>query len=139
MTETRKPPGTTWQGFAEQRIREAEADGVFNNLPGLGQPIPGIDDPLDENWWVKRKLRDEGVSVVSPILEARLEKERVLNSLSEATSEREVRRRLEQLNARIRAALASPIPGPPEGVPPVEIEAVLAQWRDSRKTCSRHG
>jgi hypothetical protein len=42
---------------AEHRIREAIAAGELDNLPGLGQPIPGIDDPYDPMWWVKGWLQ----------------------------------------------------------------------------------
>ncbi len=46
---------------AENRIREAMAEGQFDGLPGEGKPIPGIDDPYDENWWIKQWLRREKV------------------------------------------------------------------------------
>ncbi len=38
---------------AEKRIREAMDEGQFEDLPGLGKPIAGIDDPYDPLWWVK--------------------------------------------------------------------------------------
>ena len=77
----RKPPQLTWQSFAERRIQEAQQNGDFAHLPGLGKPIPGIDQPLDENWWVKKKLRDENLSVLPPTLEARRAIERVRQEL----------------------------------------------------------
>jgi DnaJ-like protein len=39
--------------IAENRIREAIEAGELENLPGLGKPIPGIDEPYDPLWWVK--------------------------------------------------------------------------------------
>ncbi len=39
--------------IAENRIREAIAAGELENLPGLGKPIAGIDEPYDPLWWVK--------------------------------------------------------------------------------------
>jgi hypothetical protein len=122
----------TWEGFAEHRIREAEAAGLFSDLPGAGQPIPGIDDPLDENWWVKRKLREEGLSVVPPVLEARLAKERVLASLAYLESEHEVRRRLDELNRQIIEAGKSIVSGPADGVAPVDIDLQVKEWRRTR-------
>ena len=56
-------PRKDWEGLADERIREAMANGVFDNLPGLGQPIPGIDDVLDENWWLRSKLKSEGLTI----------------------------------------------------------------------------
>jgi len=47
------------QTVAENRIRQAMEEGAFDNLPGLGQPIPDIDEPYDELWWVKRLIRRE--------------------------------------------------------------------------------
>jgi hypothetical protein len=38
---------------AEKRIIESIAQGLFDNLPGAGKPIPGIDKPYDENWWIR--------------------------------------------------------------------------------------
>jgi len=49
---------------AENRIREAMAEGQFDNLPGEGKPIPNIDDPYDENWWIKQWLRRERIREV---------------------------------------------------------------------------
>ncbi|MHC4876821.1 MAG: DnaJ family domain-containing protein [Planctomycetota bacterium] len=61
MTE-RKPAGESWGAFTERQIRQAQEAGEFSGLPGFGQPIPGIDEPLDENWWLKQKLRREKLS-----------------------------------------------------------------------------
>jgi len=38
---------------AEKRIREAIEAGELDDLPGLGKPIAGIDEPYDPLWWVK--------------------------------------------------------------------------------------
>jgi Domain of unknown function (DUF1992) len=38
---------------AERQIREAIAAGELDDLRGLGEPIPGIDEPYDPLWWVK--------------------------------------------------------------------------------------
>lgn len=130
----RKPAGMEWHSFADHRIREAEAAGLFDNLPGLGRPIPGIDEPLDENWWVKRKLRDEGISVVPPVLEARREVERVREKIRGMSDEAEVRRLLESLNTLIHKAQFSPVPGPADGVNAVDIEQELQRWRELRRS-----
>lgn len=128
-----KPSGMKWESFAEQRIREAEAAGQFKNLPGLGQPIPGIDDPLDENWWIKRKLRDEGVSVVPPVLEARREIERTRAVITQMGNETAVRHRLEALNELIHKAIHSSAAGPPDGVMLLDIENEMNAWRTARE------
>jgi hypothetical protein len=132
MNSNRKPLGMPWESFVERRIREAAEAGAFSALPGFGRPIPGIDEPLDENWWIRRKLRDEGVGVVPPVLSARLAVEKTLAEIAGMASETEVRRKLAELSQLVRTAHYSPIAGPPEGVPEVEVEAVVARWRESR-------
>ncbi|MBX3436073.1 MAG: DUF1992 domain-containing protein [Planctomycetaceae bacterium] len=126
----RKPQFLSWESFADRRIREAQAAGAFDKLPGFGQPIPGIDDPLNENWWIKRKLREEGVSVIPPVLEARREIERTRAAIAGMKSETEVRRRLEALSEFVRRAMYSPVAGPADGVTPIDVEDELRTWRD---------
>jgi len=43
--------------IAENRIREAIEAGELENLPGLGKPIPGIDEPYDPLWWVRSWMK----------------------------------------------------------------------------------
>ena len=45
--------------IAEHRIRQAMEEGQFDNLPGLGKPIPDIDEPYDPLWWVRKWVRRE--------------------------------------------------------------------------------
>lgn len=134
MSINRKPPGMKWESFTERQIRQAEEDGAFANLSGLGKPIPGIEEPLKENWWLKRKLRDEGVNAVPPVLEARLAVERFREGLSRIPTDAAVRRAESALNETIRAAHFSPIAGPPDGVAELDVDAVLEQWRRLRET-----
>ena len=61
MNEPKKPRPKDWQSYAEALIRAAQEEGEFDNLPGFGQPIPNIDEPHDENWWVREKLKREGL------------------------------------------------------------------------------
>ncbi len=131
-----KPAGLTWESFAEKRIRESIERGEFSRLPGLGAPLPGLNDLADENWWVKRKLREEGLSVVPPILEARRAVEQTRQAIRGMTSEPLVRRRLEALNEQIRQAHYSIVAGPADGVQPLNIEAEIAAWRDQQRPTS---
>jgi hypothetical protein len=45
--------------IADNRIRQAMEEGQFDDLPGLGQPIPDIDEPYDPMWWVKKWIKRE--------------------------------------------------------------------------------
>jgi hypothetical protein len=48
------------QIIADDMIRAAIARGEFDQLPGLGQPLD-FEDADDPNWWLRRKLREEGL------------------------------------------------------------------------------
>jgi hypothetical protein len=39
--------------LADRIIREAMEAGEFDDLPGLGKPIPGAGTVDDEMWWVR--------------------------------------------------------------------------------------
>src|SRR5580658_11197051 len=97
----RKPPSESWESFTDRKIREAQAEGHFDALPGFGKPIPDLDGPDDENWWIKNKLRQEGLVILPPILEARRDIERTLEAVQSMHSEHQVRRALQSLNERI--------------------------------------
>jgi Domain of unknown function (DUF1992) len=51
----RKPPGASWESWIDRQVREAEERGEFDDLPGAGRPIPGLDKPFDELWEANRK------------------------------------------------------------------------------------
>jgi len=59
---------SAWAIIAEEQIRAAQDAGQFDNLQGFGKPIPGIDDPHDEFWWIKAKLKREQLSVSASLL-----------------------------------------------------------------------
>lgn len=132
----KKRPGESWESLADRRVREAMEAGEFANLPGFGKPIPGIDQPLDENWWIRDKLKREEISALPPILEARKLVEKTLDELPAIDSENEVRRRLAKVNEEIRQAHFSHVAGPADGVRPLDVEKVIAEWRRRRRELS---
>jgi Domain of unknown function (DUF1992) len=125
-------PLEKFESLAERKIREAQAQGQFDALPGFGKPIPSLDGPEDENWWIKNKLREEGLVILPPILEARRDVEKTLEAIRSMKSEHQVRQAVSALNERIRAAHFSPRGGPADGVRPVDIEAVVENWRATK-------
>ncbi|MCZ7645852.1 MAG: DUF1992 domain-containing protein [Planctomycetota bacterium] len=64
--------------IAERRIQEALKSGAFENLPGAGKPIPDLDQPYDELWWLKKLLKREELTGL-PREAARLKAQRRLN------------------------------------------------------------
>lgn len=128
MTE-RKPPGVSFESWVDRQIREAQERGSFDNLPGAGKPLPRADEPYDEDWWLKEKLRREGVSVLPPTLRLRKEAEDALAKARRAPSERAVRHIVQEINERIRQALRRPLEGPPLNLTPFDVEQVVHEWR----------
>lgn len=128
MTE-RKPPGVSFESWVDRQIREAEERGAFDELPGAGKPLPGLDQPYDELWWVREKLARENVSALPPSLVLAKEAEEALAAAESAPSEAEARRIAEEINVRIRAALSDPPEGPRLTLRPFDVEGVAAEWR----------
>ncbi|MFF8876538.1 DnaJ family domain-containing protein [Streptomyces flaveolus] len=132
MTE-RKPPGVDFESWVDKQIRDADARGEFDRLPGAGKPLPSdVESTYDELWWVKRKMAREGLSVLPPTLALRKEAEDALAAALDAPTEGAARRIVEQINVKIRDVMFKPPPGPPLGKKPYDVEEVVRQWRERR-------
>lgn len=131
MTE-RKPPGVPWESWVDGQIRRARERGEFDNLPGAGKPLPGLTGPEDEMWWVKSLLKREGVSFLPDTLKLRKDVEEARERIASASTEAEVRDIVEAINVRIRTTNRTATSGPPSNLMPLDIDSVLAKWRDRR-------
>jgi hypothetical protein len=131
MTE-RKPPGVDFETWVDRQIREAKERGEFDDLPLRGKPLPGLDGPPDELWWVKQWLQRENVSVTPPALALRKAVQDLDERLAPERDEAAVRRIVEELNDRIREANRKPLDGPPSTSMPVDVEQVVDRWRERR-------
>lgn len=129
----RKPPGVGFETWVERQIREATERGEFDDLPGAGRPIPDLDEPHDELWWVKGKLRREQLSWLPPTMALRKEAEDALEAATRAGSEDEVRRIVAGINRRIVEGNRKAASGPPLNLAPFDVERVLARWRDHQE------
>jgi hypothetical protein len=129
----RKPPGIGFGTWVEHKIREAAERGAFDNLPGAGKPIPDLDTPHDELWWIRRKLRDEEVAYLPPTIALRKEAEAALAAAALAGSEAEVRAIVAAINARIADGNRKAASGPPLNLAPFDTERVVARWRVARE------
>jgi hypothetical protein len=131
MTE-RKPPETSFTSWVDQQIAEAEERGAFDNLPGVGKPIPrggGTDA------WLRDYLRREGVSadeLLPTPLRLRKEIERLAGTLEELGSEQEVREVVKGLNRRIVEWRRIPT-GPPMFLRLIDEDEMAARWRDAHR------
>jgi hypothetical protein len=135
MTE-KKPPKVSWESWIERKIRESMEAGEFDNLPGSGAPIPDLARPYDELWWLRKKLRDEQLSIDPPTLVLRREYHETLAKIADARSERDVRRLVSAINERIIYVNSHTTFGPPSDLVPLNVERVVAEWRDARGSTS---
>lgn len=134
MTQ-RKPPGMGFETWIDKQIREAEARGEFDNLPGAGKPIPDIDQPYDEMRWVANWVRREGLptDVLLPTpLQLRKEIHDLPGAVRSLRTEQAVRAKIDELNKRIRDWTLVPRGGPQIAVFPVEADEVVEQWQAER-------
>ncbi|MCW2810397.1 MAG: hypothetical protein JWP61_855 [Friedmanniella sp.] len=114
----------------ERKIREAQERGEFDNLPGQGQPIPGLNGRDDADWWVRGFLEREGIKPPLPTsLALRREAYTIDATLADVAREEDVREILEDLNRRIRDSHRRQVDGPPLVVKPIAVEDAVARWR----------
>jgi hypothetical protein len=129
----RKPPGVPFETWVERRIREATERGEFDNLPGAGKPIPDLDKPHDEEWWIRQKLRREDFAYLPPTIALRRAAEDALAAAAEAGSEAQVRQIITDINAKIREGNRKAASGPPLNLSPFDVERVVRDWRRRRE------
>lgn len=128
MTE-RKPPGVRWETWIERQIREGIERGDLDDLPGTGKPIPDLDRPHDELWWVRDKLRREEAQYLPPTLAVRKELDDTMDRIGAATTEAEVRELVAGINDKIRRVNATAVSGPPSTLMSLDVERVVERWR----------
>jgi hypothetical protein len=131
VSDPARKPGELHDRYVDRIIREAQAEGEFDDLGGKGKPLP-LTGVLEEAWWIKEKLRREKLSDLPEALAIRLEAERVVAEVARLSDERLVRERLEELNARIRKLNRTHVSGPPTTLAPLDVEAAVARWRAGR-------
>jgi hypothetical protein len=108
--------------------------GEFDNLPGSGEPLPDLAQPYDELWWLRKKLREEKLSIDPPALTLRKEVDDTRARIATARSETEVRRLVAAINERIVHVNSRLTFGPPSDMVPLDAERVVAGWRAGRTT-----
>lgn len=131
MTE-RKPPNMRFETWVDAQIREAQERGEFENLPGKGKPLSGIDQPYDEMWWIKQLLIREDLRYTPPGLALRKKVEGIREALPHLGDEAAVRAMLEAINVEIREANRKPMEGPPTTIGPFDVDKTIARWRERR-------
>lgn len=124
-----------WEASVEAQIRSAQERGEFDNLPGMGKPIPGRNLPYDESWWIKSFLEREALPselLLPTPLQLRRKVERVPDEVRDLPTEEAVRGYVADLNAEIIAWLRYP-EGPRVVIRPVNADDVVRRWRAERR------
>jgi len=119
--------------WVDLQIKQAMERGDFDNLPGAGKPIKNLGTQHDPDWWIKQLIEREKITgVLPPALQLRKDDAELDGQLDRHTAESEVRRILEEFNARVMKARYTPVDGPPLVTMPRDVEAEVDAWRDRR-------
>lgn len=90
-----------YQKIVERKIKEAEAKGLFNNLPGQGKPLNLDDDSnVPEDLKLAYKIL-KNANCLPPELELRKEIRRMEDMLEDIPDEKERYRQIKRINFRI--------------------------------------
>lgn len=118
---------------ADYLVREAMAQGKFENLQYAGKPIPGLDGGYDPDWWLKGLIQRENLSGLAPeaILLRTVDRE-LDSTLDGLPGEHQVREALEEFNRRVINARRQLQGGPPVVTPTRDVEAEVERWRSRR-------
>jgi hypothetical protein len=122
----------------DRQLREAQERGDFDNLPGAGKPLPNNGEEYDAEWWLKGLVRRESITSAGlpPALALRKEVEDLPKVLARKRTEPAVRQVVTDLNDRILLARRGPVDGPPVAVKPVDVDAVVREWRSARSAAT---
>lgn len=107
----------SFESIVERQIAEAAERGEFEDLPGQGRPIPGLDRPYDPAWWAKRLVQREQFAMNGrkslDEVEARLTSVWALRSVTA------VRTAIADLNKQLEA----------HGATPFEVGEIVTLWK----------
>ena len=119
--------------IVEISIQQAMRRGDFDDLPGAGKPLTGLQNAYDPNWWIRQKIERERLTGLGPpALTLRTEDAELDEKLDAAPSEEAVRGMLTDFNARIIEARRQLQGGPPVVTRPRDVEAEVLRWRERR-------
>ncbi|NNG21064.1 DUF1992 domain-containing protein [Naumannella sp. ID2617S] len=138
MSDEPRPrrPQVRFESWIDRQVREAIERGEFDNLPGMGKPIPNLGD-RDENWWIKQKLEREGLKPPLPeSLALRREREEIQRTLADVPTEERARAIVVDLNERIKESWLRRGEGPMIVVSRLNVDQVIAEWRRRRSAAA---
>ncbi|CAN5184299.1 hypothetical protein BH09ACT12_BH09ACT12_01160 [soil metagenome] len=119
--------------WVDQQIRVAMENGEFDNLPGAGKPIEGLDRDHDPDWWLNRLIEREKIVVLPPSVQLRKDDAVLDEALDKLFREDDARWEIGDLNSRGMWSRYSPQDGqPPLVTMPRDVEVTVAAWEARR-------
>lgn len=119
--------------YVETAIQQAIRRGEFDDLPGAGRPLEGLDGTHDPDWWIRRKIRTEQLTGLGPpALMLRVEDAELRDRLDALSREEDVREALADFNRRVIEARRQLQGGPPVVTPLRDVDAEVAAWTARR-------
>lgn len=118
--------------WVDLQIRAAMERGEFDDLPGAGKPLPGIDGTHDPDWWVKKLVEREQLAVLPAALALRREDAELDEQLDRCARAEDVRQTLEDFNHRVVEARRQLQGGPPVITPVRDVDVEVERWTERR-------
>lgn len=118
---------------ADYLVRDAMAQGKFDNLKYAGKPIPGLGESYDPDWWVKGLLQRENIHGLGPpAILLRTEDAQLDETIDAQYTEQQVRDLLQDFNRRVIDARRQLQGGPPVITKTRDVDAEVERWRQRR-------
>ena len=121
----------------EYLIRDAMAQGKFDNLKYAGKPIPGLGEGYDPDWWVKGLIQRENITGIGPkAILLRTEDKELDARLDSQYSEKQVRDIVEDFNTRVIDARRQLQGGPPVITKTRDPDDEVRRWQERRSAAA---
>jgi len=119
--------------WVDLQIKRAMERGEFDNLPGAGKPLGDLGSPYDRDWWLKKLIERERISVLPAALQLRKDDAELEDLLDREATEKQVRTTVEDFNRRIVEARRQLQGGPPVVTPTRDVDVEVERWRERRR------
>ncbi len=123
--------------WVDLQIQQAMERGEFDDLPGTGKPLGDLGSPHDRDWWLKKLIERERITVLPAALQLRKDDAELDALLDRESAEKVVREMVEGFNRRIVEARRQLQGGPPVVTPTRDVEAEVVAWRERRHARAR--
>jgi hypothetical protein len=119
--------------WVDLQIQQAMERGEFDNLPGAGKPLGDLGSPHDRDWWLKKLVERERISVLPAALQLRKDDAELDALLDREGVEDRVRVLVTEFNRRIVEARRQLQGGPPVVTPTRDVDDEVRRWRERRQ------